>query len=339
MSALSISPAPPPKANAHAAPPGAPPSLARFLDLLDPSPTAPPPGATARQAPATPGKPLPDEDADNPAIDPALVGLAPPIAHHVRPVSPLLAGEARLDTSAVAAPQQPVIAADPTAAAADDTTAPAPADDPRDGIIRSVADARSRPEPAAARVPIASVPLAGIETAARVFAQAFHRATLADAPHSARAADPIATPVAAATDLALHAVTATADTPQSALDLRQHDWPRAMIDRIETLRDDANAADTSIRLIPDALGTIDVSLRTEDGAVHVHFAAEQVQTRALLAEAQPRLSELAESRGLKLSQDMGRDAQPQQQHRTPHPQPATPRSTIRAATDTDHRVA
>jgi flagellar hook-length control protein FliK len=75
-----------------------------------------------------------------------------------------------------------------------------------------------------------------------------------------------------------------------------------MIDRIEALRDDANANDTSIRLKPEALGRVDVSLRTHaDGAVSVHFAAEQPATRTLLADAAPQLNAAAEARGIRLA--------------------------------------
>ena len=89
---------------------------------------------------------------------------------------------------------------------------------------------------------------------------------------------------------------------RQALDMGRQDWPQRMIDRIETLRDDANANDTSIRLKPDALGRIDVSLRTHaDGAVTVRFAAEQPTTRALLADAAPQLNAAAEARGIRLT--------------------------------------
>jgi flagellar hook-length control protein FliK len=89
---------------------------------------------------------------------------------------------------------------------------------------------------------------------------------------------------------------------RQALDMGRQDWPQKMIDRIEALRDDANANDTSIRLKPDALGRIDVSLRTHaDGAVTVRFAAEQPTTRALLADAAPQLNAAAEARGIRLT--------------------------------------
>ena len=97
-----------------------------------------------------------------------------------------------------------------------------------------------------------------------------------------------------------HAVAATSDVQQAPLDMRHDHWPQRMIERIEGLRDAADALDTCIRVVPDALGTIDVSLRQDGDAVHVHFTAEQAATARLLQDAQPRLNELAEARGWKL---------------------------------------
>jgi len=183
-----------------------------------------------------------------------------------------------------------------------------------------------------------------IATAARVFAQAIHRAVISEDSRPSRAADPLALAVAT-TDLAPHAVTASGDAQHAALDMSQRDWPGAMIARIETLReaaaDAANAADTRIRLVPDALGTIDVSLRTEGETVHVHFAAEQAQTRALLADAHARLTELADARGLKLSQS-GVDGGGGQPPRPPQPTRATPDAprSVEPIDDTaDYRIA
>ena len=113
-------------------------------------------------------------------------------------------------------------------------------------------------------------------------------------------------PTAAATLLtpadAVQLVAKPGQAERQALDMGRQDWPQKMIDRIEALRDDANANDTSIRLKPDALGRIDVSLRTHaDGAVTVRFAAEQPTTRALLADAAPQLNAAAEARGIRLT--------------------------------------
>ncbi len=84
------------------------------------------------------------------------------------------------------------------------------------------------------------------------------------------------------------------------IDMRREDWTRALIDRIGAVQDVANARDTRITLVPDALGKIEVALRQDGDTVHVQFAADAPATRALLADAQPRLAELAEARGLRL---------------------------------------
>jgi len=123
-----------------------------------------------------------------------------------------------------------------------------------------------------------------------------------------------------------------ADAQQTPLDMRQERWPHAMIERIDMLRDAANSVDTRIRLVPDALGAIDVSLKKDGDTVHVHFNAEQGATRTLLAEAQPKLAELAEARGLKLAQgSLGHGDPGAHQQRAPaapqtpnRPAPATP---------------
>ncbi len=89
---------------------------------------------------------------------------------------------------------------------------------------------------------------------------------------------------------------------RQTLDMGRQDWPQQMIDRIETLRDNADANDTSIRLKPEALGQIDVSIRSHaDGAVSVRFTAEQPAARTLIADAQPQLAAAAEARGIRLS--------------------------------------
>lgn len=98
-----------------------------------------------------------------------------------------------------------------------------------------------------------------------------------------------------------------------ALDTTREDWPQRLIDRVEAARDAANAADTRIRLVPEALGKIDIALRQDGDTLHVHFSADQATTRDLLQQAQPRLAELAESRGLRLGQtgvDGGSSDQP-----------------------------
>jgi flagellar hook-length control protein FliK len=111
-----------------------------------------------------------------------------------------------------------------------------------------------------------------------------------------------------------------------------------MIAHIEQLRDAANAVDTRIRLIPDALGTIDVAVSRDGDTLNVRFTADQATTRTLLHDAQPRLAAIAEERGLRLGQtavDAGTaGSTPQQQRQPQQPRDAmTPGAPRRATTD------
>ncbi|MCW3834822.1 flagellar hook-length control protein FliK [Sphingomonas canadensis] len=169
-------------------------------------------------------------------------------------------------------------------------------------------------------------------------------------------------PAALARDAALGIVsgTLTPDAPrtpltpgvqevqQPVLDMRRHEWIGAMVERIEALRDAAGLREANIRLAPDALGTVDVSIRREGDALHVHFAADSAATRSMISEAQPRLAELAEARGLRLagsSVDAGtagqggqrQDPAPRAQQLPSAPPPA--RADGAAADESDQRIA
>ena len=179
-----------------------------------------------------------------------------------------------------------------------------------------------------------------VASAAMVFGAAIQAATKKrDEPDTPAA--PSDTPLTPVGATATHEIK-VADAQQAPLDMRQDRWPRAMIERIEMLRDAADAVDTRIRLVPDALGAIDVSVKTEGDTVRVHFNAEQAATRTLLADAQPRLAELAEARGLKLSQGSLGESSAQQQRAPATPQtpnrPA-PVSTVTADAPDDIRIA
>ncbi|HVI98188.1 MAG TPA: flagellar hook-length control protein FliK [Sphingomonas sp.] len=153
--------------------------------------------------------------------------------------------------------------------------------------------------------------------------------------HAADAVDPMIA--------AMHPTTATAPAEhalaaqRTPLDMRRDDWTQQLIDRIERVRDIADAADTRIKLAPDALGKIDVSMRKDGDSLHVTFTADVAQTRAMLAEAQPRLAELAAQRGLRLGQasvDAGAGGQNQhQQHAAASPAPLPSRPASAAARD------
>ncbi|MGN7161093.1 flagellar hook-length control protein FliK [Sphingomonas sp. SAFR-052] len=185
--------------------------------------------------------------------------------------------------------------------------------------------------------------------------EAVAEAVLADgpAPRPRRDDDapPLPTLAAPAIDAAtLRPVSAPVTAQQPHLDTRQPQWMEGMIDRIETLRDASpTQGETRIRLSPDALGDVEIALRTsEDGRVHVHFSSDNADAGRLLADAQPRLVQLAEARGLKLGGmqvDVGTQQQPSQRQAQDQgsPQPRAPRSAFADAqapsTRTDNRIA
>ncbi|MEK9211200.1 flagellar hook-length control protein FliK [Sphingomonas sp. 2378] len=151
----------------------------------------------------------------------------------------------------------------------------------------------------------------------------------------AGAADPVAL---AATDGARPVVATTATADQAPLDMTQHHWPQAMIDRIDRVREDAATADTRIQLSPDALGGIAVAIRRDDDRTHIHFTAEQAHTATILADAHATLAQLAEDKGMRLGSmavqagatggsDLGQSARDQRPSTPPTPMvPARPRA-------------
>ena len=227
-------------------------------------------------------------------------------------------------------------------------TAPAPALVARAPSAPSAEDAPvtviqppSPSPPAALPIPAVAVsmppPVVVVGPALHVFGPAISAA----AQHERReqAADPVASLgsiAPAATSIAAPATTAG----EPMLDMRQERWPQAMIAHIEALRDTADAGDTRIRLIPDALGTIDVAVTRDRDTVHVQFTAEQAATRTLIQDAQPRLAALAEERGLRLGQTVvdagaGSAAQQSPHQRQPQRDSTLPSAPRRAPTHDD----
>lgn len=299
-----------------AAPTALSPSLAALADATLPLPNGTAEPHTAG-TPAAAGAPLAVADT---RIPPAVMSDQMPTA--TAPAAALsLAGTAPAGWAATPTLPQPREAA----------VVPGSPDTPI-GTPRWVSTGATTPVALAMTMPGAVQPQPGtVASASQVFGAAIRAATK---PRDDRdAADPSMVSPTAGAPLSAPTI-ATAATQQAPLDMRQDRWPHAMIERIEILREAADAGDTRIRLVPDALGAIDVSLKQDGDTVHVHFHAEQGATRALLQEAQPRLAELAEARGLKLGQGGLGDsagngqprapATPQAPNRTPsHPAPAT----------------
>jgi flagellar hook-length control protein FliK len=209
-------------------------------------------------------------------------------------------------------------------------------------------EAQAQPVPAIAPQPLlerTATPAAS-QFAAALFAAAADRPSAARSP-SADAPLAVAPLAAGGGAVPSHAVAAPADVQQGALDMRRREWTGQMIDRIEALRDASPLRETRVSLMPEALGKVDVSIRQEGDRIHVHFSTETQAARQLIADAQPRLVELAEARGVKLgntSVDSGAAGQgsPRGQQgwesQQPGPRPAAPADETPDTGD-DHRVA
>ena len=175
---------------------------------------------------------------------------------------------------------------------------------------RATAPDASPPVTVALGPPVASAPAqpAAPQPAAQAFAAAMFAADRA-APARPEADDPAGDLAAAfplsglggnvpATPLAVHAV---APSTAGTLDMTRDNWMGTMIERIETLTAEGGTRETRMRLAPDALGQVDIAIRQDaSGAIEVRIAADTPQARAILADAAPRLAEMAEQRGLKL---------------------------------------
>ena len=286
------------------------------------------PGDNAR-GPATPAAPpSPVVAAASAAPQPPIpvANAAPPIVQAMVP-PPSVAGAPAASAPALPMPPAAAIVTHAPAAAAP-ALPPAPKREATRVAITVASPARAA-QPAAAQQPAAQV------FAAAMFAAERPPTAVRDAsPADVAASFP---PSAVAPTAAPVAVVAVGASPQPALDLARGDWMGSMIERIETIRDDAGVRETRIRLTPDALGSVDVSIgQDEAGVLQVRFDADTAQTRAILAEAAPRLAEMAEARGLKLAgAGVDSGAHPGQRHAQQASAPATVRSPSAANDDTD----
>ncbi len=202
------------------------------------------------------------------------------------------------------------------------------------------------PSPAVPRrVPVAPV----VAPAASTAAPAMTAADLIPAALRPRAAP---APVVTVTDpasvgLSAPVATASPAAEPAPIDTHAAEWIEGMIEQIEVLRDaraDGASATTRIRLSPDALGAVEIVLVGEGEAIEVRINADTAAARTLLAEAAPRLTDMAEARGLKLAQgDAGQPGQHQaQRQQQPQDQPTANRRRPDAADPrgpTDERIA
>jgi len=347
----------------------------------NPAPPLLPEGATPeamlRQLLAGTGKDLPDgtldeqaEDDDAPGADPSFAWFAMPaplIESAPIFIQPLPAAQAMMLPEGEAVPLSTIVPAllppEPAASLVEgDAAVTAP---PLEPIVEVAIELPAAPvrdslpvrDPRVGIQAPTPIPLAMLQTAAATsqplaaalasagidLPEQFRRATARD-PLSAITASPTTAPDSVRPNI----VQAVSDAQQPAIDLQNRQAMAAMIDRIEAMRDTPGSRDTSIRLSPDALGAVDVSIRQEGDRIHVRFVAESAAARAMLAEAQPRLLEIAEARGIKLGQtsiaggDAGQDGQRQQAAPAapaPAPAPASTRTGETTQSTTDERIA
>jgi hypothetical protein len=305
-----------------------------------PTPSLP----AAASAPGTPLAPVPDTASASvlaPAADLAPRVAAVPVGSQPEARGPV----------ADAAPAQPVAASSPQAGVAppvrEATVAPdvpLPAPQAREQRVerQPVTVTVAPPVPAPVLAQPASQP------AAQAFAAAMFAATERPERDRRESSDPLpAIAALSATAPAGAPAPVAATGPAAPLDLTRADWMQTMIDRIETLRSEGGRTETRLRLSPDALGSVDVTIRQDaDGTMRIQVTAESPHARAILADAAPRLAEMAESRGLRMGGG-GADAQAgtqQGQRDTPRaallPQrPASAAETPDDPTSTDSRIA
>lgn len=157
------------------------------------------------------------------------------------------------------------------------------------------------------------------------------------------------------------AVTATGQGQDAQLDTRHQEWTAKMIDKIEALQGGGPVRETRLSLMPEGLGKVDIAIRQDDsGSLHVAFNTDTQSARQLIADAQPKLAEIAQERGIRIGSTSvesnaantnggtgtGANAQMSQgQHQDARPQrnqPSAPPSARREAqtsTHDDERVA
>ncbi|WP_230635900.1 flagellar hook-length control protein FliK [Sphingomonas sp. Leaf4] len=278
-------------------------------------------GDDVRQPAAPPGGKRLPEGAPDPAL--LLAGLIPP------PVVPVTPPVVETPPAAVAGtapvpPSPPGIAPPPAAPGV------SPVAETIDGLPLAPPPAEGAPPPAMAEgktlpaaasdLPVAprhrmageaSAPVVPIAPPAPpVPVQVAHAAPalLADAlPEERDSATPrdgdVAMPwsIAGMAEAVPRPIAAPAAADDARLDLRDDRWMQGMIDHIETLQgEQAGTGETRIRLSPDALGTVEIVLSHGEDGVAVRFASDTADAGRLLADAQPRLAEMAAQRGLKL---------------------------------------
>lgn len=198
--------------------------------------------------------------------------------------------------------------------------------------------------------PLTVAPTLEVSPIARPAAETFAAAMFATTEPAKRRPDdaqPDALSLAVAdTKPAPIAIHAPSESQHAPLDTRRDDWMGKMIEQIETMQEDGGVRETRMRLMPEALGRVDVTIRHDGDKVSVQLTAETPAARALLAESAPKLAELAQARGLNLDSGAGHSgtgAGPSRRNDATLVEPTKPVSTtsdeIETSGPTDGRIA
>jgi hypothetical protein len=309
------------------------PVLAHAIARPLPAPVRLPPEEVP-DIPAIDPTPLPEQGEKNTPPDPqpesaqaADVPAAPPFAGIVwTPLPPQPVDDPAEPVSDLPALPQPGGAAratvDPQLPA---TASPAP-DAPQPTVQQPVQPGHVPTQPAALPQSFSVPPEVAREVAKLVQAATGERDERA-APETVEPASlpTVSTPqIAVAQPAPLHPAFAASHRP--VIDTGRAEWMQAMIDRIaEMPQAEGGRRDAQIRLVPDALGPVEVKIEQRQERLHVTLQAETPQARQLLSDAAPKLHELAEARGIRFAQTGFGSTDSQDRRQTPdQQQPATP---------------
>ena len=307
--------------------------------------------AEALNAPnESPGFPVSEAQALVAAALPRAAGVTIPTPTEkaaVPPASPLPATAPT--TPQVAAPAAQSAPAKPATQAlrvAKDAPAPLAADAPTEADVDlPIAPVADKPAPVARSAPPIASPLAEAVTRAETTVSDLTQAPeFRPAPEFAAAQlsqEPMPKPEAHMTGGAVQAVDAPtqvrapspaappppgAPLPGTALNMRQNDWGRQLLDRIERIsRDGSEAFEISLR--PKTLGALRINLEVQGERTSVHFVTETASAARMLLGSEDKLSQLLDQSGFRLGgfSAYGGGAGGQ----NGHPQPQKERTTIR----------
>lgn len=251
------------------------------------NPTAPPAPPKAAVPPATP---QPAEVAAQPVAQPVPAKLAAPLSRAATAVNVAPSpSDAPAPTEAEGDLPAPPMSAPPSALVRAPRSRVAPLAEAAARVEPTVSDLTEATEP---RPRFAVPELAAVPQQKEPVLKAETPVTggvvqAAEAPASIRAPAPAAPPPP------------SAPLPETALNMRQNDWGRQLLDRIERVtRDGSEAFEISLR--PKTLGALRINLEVQGERTSVHFVTETASAARMLLGSEDKLSQLLDQSGFRL---------------------------------------